>query len=30
MPDYVPDPNDPKKQIPGPKTDKHRDRREKY
>tara|TARA_R100000008_G_C3454245_1_gene100947 strand:- start:78 stop:485 length:408 start_codon:yes stop_codon:yes gene_type:complete len=25
MPDYIPDPNNSKKQIPGPKTDKHYD-----
>jgi len=26
MPDYIQDPNDSKKQIPGPKTDQHYDR----
>ena len=26
MPDYIQDPNDSKKQIPGPKTDQHFDR----
>ena len=26
MPDYIQDPNNPKKQIPGPPTDKHSDR----
>ena len=26
MPDYIQDPNNPKKQIPGPKTDQHYDR----
>ena len=26
MPDYVVDPNDSKKQVPGPKTDQHYDR----
>ena len=26
MPDYIPDPNDSTKQIPGPKTDQHFDR----